>query len=134
MILLISAPEMLDPKAKVKGDNFSWASKIPRLPSPLTQTSVQSYALSQELQNNTCLKTGANHRYKQYVVFLSIMLFIILFYGIWFLLIFYVFFLLLFFFIFFFYVCFKNAFLTMTFCKLMSLISFMLKLLFISEI
>jgi hypothetical protein len=88
MLLLISAPEMLDPKAKVKGDNFSWASKIPRLPSPLTQTSVQSYALSQELQNNTCLKTGANHRYKQYVVFLSIMLFFLLFYDIWVFLIF----------------------------------------------
>lgn len=64
-----SAPEMMDPKAKIKGDNFSWASKIPRLPSPMIQT-VQTYARSQEIQNNTCLKTGANHRYKQYVTFI----------------------------------------------------------------
>ncbi|XP_071179401.1 small G protein signaling modulator 1-like isoform X2 [Mytilus edulis] len=60
----IIPPEMMDPKAKIKGDNFSWASKIPRLPSPMIQT-VQTYARSQEIQNNTCLKTGANHRYKQ---------------------------------------------------------------------
>ncbi|VDI72928.1 Hypothetical predicted protein [Mytilus galloprovincialis] len=57
----IIPPEMMDPKAKIKGDNFSWASKIPRLPSPMIQT-VQTYARSQEIQNNTCLKTGANHR------------------------------------------------------------------------
>ncbi|KAJ8312140.1 hypothetical protein KUTeg_009513 [Tegillarca granosa] len=59
-------PEMLDPKANIKGDHFSWASKIPRLPSPLTtqsETSVQSYAKAQEQQNNSCLfKTSANHR------------------------------------------------------------------------
>ncbi|XP_069135231.1 small G protein signaling modulator 1-like isoform X4 [Argopecten irradians] len=56
-------PEMMDPKAKIKGENFSWANRIPRLPSPLAQSSVQDYAKSQEEQNNSCLsKQSSNHR------------------------------------------------------------------------
>lgn len=57
-------PEMMDPKAKIKGESFSWANRIPRLPSPLAAPpSVQDYAKAQEQQNNTCLsKQGANHR------------------------------------------------------------------------
>ncbi|KAK3084137.1 hypothetical protein FSP39_008789 [Pinctada imbricata] len=59
-------PEMLDPKAKLKGDSFNWISKIPRLASPQSETSVQNYAKAQELQNNSCLykQVGGNHRYK----------------------------------------------------------------------
>ncbi|KAL5017363.1 hypothetical protein ScPMuIL_006952 [Solemya velum] len=56
-------PEMLDPKAKVKGDLFPWYPTMPRVPSPLVQSSVQSYAIAQEEQNNSCLsKSGTTHR------------------------------------------------------------------------
>lgn len=59
----LPAPEMLDPKAKVKGDLFPWLPKMPRAPSPLVQSSVQSYAIAQEEQNNSCLsKSGTTHR------------------------------------------------------------------------
>ncbi|CAL1537719.1 unnamed protein product [Lymnaea stagnalis] len=72
-------PEMLDPKAP-------WAPSSPRSPSsperspwpvrrqlppsPLVRTSVQSYARTQEEQNNTCLVQASNdgtHRYYGYM-------------------------------------------------------------------
>nr|XP_022341295.1 small G protein signaling modulator 1-like isoform X5 [Crassostrea virginica] len=58
-------PEMMDPKANVKGDNFSWACKIPRAPVLVDSSSVQSYAKIQEQQNSSCInKSAADHRYQ----------------------------------------------------------------------
>ncbi|XP_056018414.1 small G protein signaling modulator 1-like isoform X5 [Ostrea edulis] len=58
-------PEMMDPKANVKGDDFSWACKIPRAPAVMDTSSVQSYAKIQELQNSSCLnKSATDHRYQ----------------------------------------------------------------------
>lgn len=62
------APEMMDPKANVKGDNFSWACKIPRAPVLVDSSSVQSYAKIQEQQNSSCInKSAADHRYQMCV-------------------------------------------------------------------
>lgn len=59
------APEVLDPKAKFRpADLLPWAlTRIPRGPSPLAQSTVQTYAMVQEEQNNTCLtRAGSTHR------------------------------------------------------------------------
>lgn len=56
---------MLDPKAKFRpADLLPWAlTRIPRGPSPLAQSTVQTYAMVQEEQNNTCLtRVGSTHR------------------------------------------------------------------------
>ncbi|CAI9744344.1 Hypothetical predicted protein [Octopus vulgaris] len=55
-------PEMLDPKLNVKMDNFPWPFQTVD-PVPPTQSTMQSYARSQEEQNNTCLsRVASNHR------------------------------------------------------------------------
>ncbi|XP_036370734.1 small G protein signaling modulator 1-like isoform X4 [Octopus sinensis] len=54
-------PEMLDPKLNVKMDNFPWPFQTVD-PVPPTQSTMQSYARSQEEQNNTCLsRVASNH-------------------------------------------------------------------------
>ncbi|KAL4223147.1 Small G protein signaling modulator 2 [Mactra antiquata] len=59
-------PEVMDPKAKFRpADLLPWAlTRIPRGPSPLAQNTVQTYAIVQEEQNNTCLTRagGSSHR------------------------------------------------------------------------
>lgn len=58
-------PEVMDPKAKFKpADLLPWAlTRIPRGPSPLAQSTVQSYAQAQVEQNNTCIsRLGTSHR------------------------------------------------------------------------
>ncbi|XP_053375444.1 small G protein signaling modulator 1-like isoform X2 [Mercenaria mercenaria] len=58
-------PEVLDPKAKFRpADLLPWAlTRIPRGPSPLAQNTVQTYAMVQEEQNNTCLtRVGSTQR------------------------------------------------------------------------
>ncbi|XP_071093695.1 small G protein signaling modulator 1-like isoform X5 [Haliotis cracherodii] len=60
---LITA-EMMDPKAKPTGERSPWPVRRHLPPSPLAQSSVQSYARAQEVQNNTCLtQSQGNHRY-----------------------------------------------------------------------
>jgi len=64
-VYLLAAPEVLDPKAKFRpADLLPWAlTRIPRGPSPLAQSTVQTYAMVQEEQNNTLLtKVGSTHR------------------------------------------------------------------------
>ncbi|XP_041347892.1 small G protein signaling modulator 1-like isoform X3 [Gigantopelta aegis] len=65
-------PEMMDPKAKLTTDQSPWAVRRQLPPSPLTQSSMQSYAKSQEVQNNTCLSQtmvqgGPSHRYLAHI-------------------------------------------------------------------
>lgn len=72
MILFIflssSAPEMLDPKANMKREHFSWASKIPQAPVLIDSSSVRSYAKIQEKQNSSCInKSASDHRYQMCV-------------------------------------------------------------------
>lgn len=72
MILFIflssSAPEMLDPKANMKREHFSWASKIPPAPVLIDSSSVRSYAKIQEKQNSSCInKSASDHRYQMCV-------------------------------------------------------------------
>lgn len=72
MILFIflssSAPEMLDPKANMKREHFSWASKIPSAPVLIDSSSVRSYAKIQEKQNSSCInKSASDHRYQMCV-------------------------------------------------------------------
>ncbi|KAL3857444.1 hypothetical protein ACJMK2_012114, partial [Sinanodonta woodiana] len=56
--------EMMDPKAKFRSlETFPWMNRAPRGPSPLAQSDVQFYAISQEQQNNNCRsKLGNLHR------------------------------------------------------------------------
>lgn len=63
-----SAPEMLDPKANMKREHFTWASKIPQAPVLVDSSSVQSYAKIQEKQNSSCInKSASDHRYQMCV-------------------------------------------------------------------
>lgn len=56
-------PEMLDPKANMKREHFSWASKIPPAPVLIDSSSVRSYAKIQEKQNSSCInKSASDHR------------------------------------------------------------------------
>ena len=68
--MYISAPEVLDPKAKFRpSDLLPWAlNRLPRGPSPLAQSDVQTYAKVQEEQNNTCItKLGSGQNRQGFV-------------------------------------------------------------------